>query len=307
MCLIDWLTVPSDMQLIRQGDDGNHAWTKELSGREKQILGLSAAGLVDKNIATDLDISVNTLRTYWARIRRKSGNLPRAALTAEFVRRQFTVREAELSTPDLKPLLSDTADPEKLRRTAIYYATAFQRIEESLRRVYHASKVLAAYPRQGFRASDESELFKLVCKILVDEGGYVIAWVALPVDDEGKSVRIAEAYSHQPLNFNDFQMSWGENPLGRGAVGTAFRTGKTKVIKDFLGDPTTAPWRNTAIKYGFQSAAALPLLNGSETIAVICAYAHEPDAFDENELSLLELVANDFAISLLELQKTAKT
>jgi len=56
-----------------------------LSEREKQVLSLAASGFLDKEIGRELGISLNTLRTYWARIRVKAGVGPRAALAAAFV------------------------------------------------------------------------------------------------------------------------------------------------------------------------------------------------------------------------------
>ncbi len=55
-----------------------------LSDRERQVLSLAAAGFIDKQIGEQLGISLNTLRTYWTRIRAKGGDVPRAALAVAF-------------------------------------------------------------------------------------------------------------------------------------------------------------------------------------------------------------------------------
>jgi DNA-binding CsgD family transcriptional regulator len=70
----------------------------ELSGRERQILGMAAAGMLDKQIGLELGLSLNTLRTYWARIRAKLGDASRAALVAEFVKTDLH-REDQADTP----------------------------------------------------------------------------------------------------------------------------------------------------------------------------------------------------------------
>ncbi|HXH61569.1 MAG TPA: LuxR C-terminal-related transcriptional regulator, partial [Fimbriimonadaceae bacterium] len=56
-----------------------------LSKRERQVIGLAAAGLADKQIGQELDVSINTLRTYWTRIREKVGSSSRPALVAAYV------------------------------------------------------------------------------------------------------------------------------------------------------------------------------------------------------------------------------
>lgn len=53
---------------------------ESLSGREREVLSLAATGRIDKEICAELGISPNTLRTYWARIRAKLGEVPRSAL-----------------------------------------------------------------------------------------------------------------------------------------------------------------------------------------------------------------------------------
>ena len=59
-----------------------------LSNREREVLSLASAGYVDKWIAARMGVSANTLRTYWARIRGKLGEVPRTALVAAFVERE---------------------------------------------------------------------------------------------------------------------------------------------------------------------------------------------------------------------------
>jgi hypothetical protein len=46
---------------------------------------MAAAGFIDKQIGQELGVSLNTLRTYWARIRLKVGEAPRTALAAAYM------------------------------------------------------------------------------------------------------------------------------------------------------------------------------------------------------------------------------
>ena len=59
---------------------------ERLSPREAQVLGLAADGLLDKQIAANLGVTENTMRTYWRRIRTKVGEAPRGALAALYAR-----------------------------------------------------------------------------------------------------------------------------------------------------------------------------------------------------------------------------
>lgn len=60
----------------------NPAEARPLSQRERQILDLSARGLTDKAIASELGISLGTLYTYWTRVRQKLNASSRAELAA---------------------------------------------------------------------------------------------------------------------------------------------------------------------------------------------------------------------------------
>ncbi len=50
-----------------------------LAPRECQILELTAAGLIDKEIASKLGISIGTIRTYWERIKSKLNSRTRSS------------------------------------------------------------------------------------------------------------------------------------------------------------------------------------------------------------------------------------
>jgi DNA-binding CsgD family transcriptional regulator len=72
-----------------------------LSDRERQVLGMAAAGYLDKQIGQELGVSLNTLRTYWSRIRGKMGEAPRAALAAV-----YTANETQSPELDASPEIS---------------------------------------------------------------------------------------------------------------------------------------------------------------------------------------------------------
>ncbi len=61
---------------------------KNLSARELSVLELSSKGLTDKQIASDLGVSLGTVHTYWTRIRLKWRGKTRAEIVARFVTEQ---------------------------------------------------------------------------------------------------------------------------------------------------------------------------------------------------------------------------
>lgn len=59
----------------------------QLSGRERELLELAAAGLTTGEIANRLYLSPNTVKTYWQRLYEKLGASDRASAMAEAIRR----------------------------------------------------------------------------------------------------------------------------------------------------------------------------------------------------------------------------
>lgn len=68
----------------------------KLSPRESEVLRLASQGLLDKEIARELGLSLNTLRTYWNRIRLKAGESSRTGLATAFVSEELR-EQAETS------------------------------------------------------------------------------------------------------------------------------------------------------------------------------------------------------------------
>lgn len=53
------------------------------------------------------------------------------------------------------------------------------------------------------------------------------------------------------------------------------------------------PWRTDALERGYQSSAAIPLVQGDTIYGVLNVYADRSDAFDDEERELLQELADD--------------
>ena len=63
-------------------------------------------------------------------------------------------------------------------------------------------------------------------------------------------------------------------------------------------DPRFLPWRDLAARLGYRSVAALPLRCDGKLTGALTIYAGEPDAFDSEEIGLLEELAEDLSYGL---------
>jgi PAS domain S-box-containing protein len=167
--------------------------------------------------------------------------------------------------------------------------------------------VLRAAQRALLRADDEAELLDSICRIAVDEAGYRLAWVGFARDDPGRTVRPVAEVGYDAGYPGSITVTWDNTPLGRGPTGTAIRTGRPVVGRNFLTDPELVPWRDEALRHGFTSSVALPLRAHGRTFGALSIYATTPNAFSAEDVDLLAGLADDLAFGITTLRTRAAT
>jgi len=171
------------------------------------------------------------------------------------------------------------------------------------RQMERARDVLAECARVLVRATEERQLLRDMCRIAVEKGGYLMAWVGLTHEDARRSIQPVASDGRDAGYVESMQFSWGDEPSGRGPAGEAVRAGRTQTIRDSRTDPSFAPWRDAALARGYRAVASLPLKIDGATFGVLSIYAAEPGAFDEGEVRLLEELADDIAYGVGNLRR----
>ena len=183
--------------------------------------------------------------------------------------------------------------------------TERKRLEATLRQASRALKAITECHQALIRATDEMELLNEVCRIIVEVGGYRMAWVGYVENDAHKSVRPVAQTGFDEGYVEKLNLTWADKARGRGPVGAAIRLGEPVVIRNTLTDRNFDPWRQEALKRNFRSVLGLPLI-GAAPFGTLCIYAEEPDAFDEEEINLLLGLANDLAYGIMALRGRAE-
>lgn len=183
--------------------------------------------------------------------------------------------------------------------------TERKQMEEEIRRVNRALKVLSKSNEAVVRAADEATLLKEICRLLVEEGGYRLAWVGFAEHDAAKTVRPVAQAGFEEGYLETVTITWDDSEAGRGPTGTAIRTGRPAVVGNVLTDPTYAPWREEAVRRGYASSIALPLTVGGQTVGALSIYAQEPNAFAPDEVGLLCELASDLVFGIQALRVRA--
>ena len=182
--------------------------------------------------------------------------------------------------------------------------TARRHGERDLKKVNRALFTLSMCNHVLVRTRNEPDLLNAICQLIVETGGYRMVWVGFPELDAENTVRPIAKYGHDDGYLTDAKISWGDNDFGRGPTGTAIRTGAVQVNQNYFSNTAMAPWREAALKRGYQSSIALPLKGSTGTLGSLTIYASEPDAFNESEVTLLKELAEDltFGIEILRIR-----
>jgi PAS domain S-box-containing protein len=170
--------------------------------------------------------------------------------------------------------------------------------ENELARLNRTLKAISESNQAMMRARDEQGFMDEVCRIIVESCGYAMVWIGLAERDEGQTVRPAAYSGFEEGYLETLHITWADSERGRGPTGTAIRTGKVSLCRNMRTDPAFAPWRDEALKRGYASSIALPLMGEERAFGALMIYFREPDPFSAEELDLLAELASDLAYGI---------
>ncbi len=179
-------------------------------------------------------------------------------------------------------------------------------VEERFRKADRAYRMLSECNQAVIRQAEESELLHHICRIVVEVGGYRMAWVGFAEHDEKKTVRPVAHAGYDDGYLYKAGITWADEEKGRGPTGTAIRTGETCISKNAFQNPLFEPWRMDAYQRGFASSIALPLAIEGKTAGALTIYAPEPDAFDEREVLFLKNLSENLAYGITSIRSTTE-
>lgn len=180
--------------------------------------------------------------------------------------------------------------------------TAFKHAESVLRKMNRILMLLSACDDALVRTDNIQELLQEVCFLIVEIGGYRLAWIGYKLDDPARTVQVVAQNGFDNGYIEAARITWGGGPYGQGPTGVAIRSGQAQVVQDIHGAPGFGVWQTEAQKRGYASTAALPLVIDGETIGALNIYASETDAFREEDIALLMELAGNLAYGIKSLR-----
>jgi len=185
--------------------------------------------------------------------------------------------------------------------------TDSKRAESYLKRANAALRTVSECNQAVARATDETLLLNDVCRLMLELGGYRLAWIGFAEDDPERSVRPVAECGFGDDYVGSLQLSWADSDSGRGPTGTAIREARPVICRNIALDPHFARWRDAALRHGLASSCALPLMAvDGRCFGALSVYSADADAFDDEEVQLLSELSGDLAFGLRVLRERAE-
>ncbi|WP_411966368.1 bacterio-opsin activator domain-containing protein [Haloferax sp. YSMS24] len=134
------------------------------------------------------------------------------------------------------------------------------------------------------RESSRSSVERAVCERLVVGGDYSLAWVGEPTVS-GDSITLRSRATADGAGTVDTAVS--DRTLETHPAWKAIQTGASHVVQNIVTAPARGQWRQQALREGFQSCCAIPLVHDERVHGVLVVYADEPSAFTDRERQVL--------------------
>jgi PAS domain S-box-containing protein len=158
--------------------------------------------------------------------------------------------------------------------------------------------VLSATNKAIVRIHDKSDLLIEICRVLVEIGGFRMAWAGF-INPEKHSIEPLASYGYVDGYLDTIPLSTDDIPEGRGPTGTALRERRYNICNDIACDPRMAPWQAGALERGYHSLAAFPFAQDTKSPGVIAFYASEPGFFTDPIIRLLDELSMDLSFALV--------
>jgi PAS domain S-box-containing protein len=165
------------------------------------------------------------------------------------------------------------------------------RVNRALRLLYAAGQLLV-------KAETENDLLQDICRLIVETGGYRLAWVGL-ADGNPDGVVRPHAFAG---NDDILRVSWSGQPHERRSF-HLLNTTQPTISKNVGNDQFFMP-RKGGLPEGYAAVINLPLQHNAQIFGELHIYAASQDAFDHEEARLLGRLAGDLAFGIVAQRST---
>jgi len=173
---------------------------------------------------------------------------------------------------------------------------ALRHSESHLRRVNRALRTLSAGNETLMRAASEQELLDRMCRVMVEVGGHVLAFIGDQAPG-GELVDVRAWAGPDEIGLSDCVRRGLCRPLV-----AAIDQNRPVVIHDMSRDPNCRACGGRLRTCGVGSGAVLPLQSDGERLGALFICSNDLAAFDDDEVQLLNDLGGDLAYGIRALR-----
>lgn len=136
-------------------------------------------------------------------------------------------------------------------------------------------------------ADSEATMVPQIMDFLIQGGGVDGAWLGHP-DSNGKIVFTASAGEGMAEYLATITIGVDDDtPEGQGPAGRAWRTKEVQITPDWGEDSSIGPWRKQARPFGWNSSAAIPLVDSGGRRRILALMSRERGFFGHSDQQLI--------------------
>jgi PAS domain S-box-containing protein len=166
--------------------------------------------------------------------------------------------------------------------------------EAHIQRVNQAYALLSGVNEAIVRIRDTEQLYAEVCRITVEVGGFLMAWVG-QLNSSGDAVIPIAAAGHNAgyIEHRPVLLQQSVSPMA-----VALRTGQLVVANDISKASLPPEWLHAATQRGYRAVAVLPIPLAGQPRHFLAVYCNTVDRFDTEQTTLLTRLAQDLGFAL---------
>jgi diguanylate cyclase (GGDEF)-like protein/PAS domain S-box-containing protein len=188
--------------------------------------------------------------------------------------------------------------------TLVRDITANKTADDRIRRLNRVYAMLSGINALIVKARDRDELFTQACRIAVEDGGFLMAWIGVVdrITMEVKAVASAGATQGFLALVNRRYAMYEGAPNGNAFGARVIRDKKAAISNDLQSDPDVV-FKEEHANRGARSLAMLPFQAGGDVVGMFTLYSAEAGFFDEQELTLLTSLAGNIGFAIDHIDK----
>jgi signal transduction histidine kinase len=171
-----------------------------------------------------------------------------------------------------------------------------------------AEEEVKIYTREIFALADSSNvisavpltenLYEAICNIAIRNFDLKMVWLGLLEKGSYNVIPVAQA-GFEESYLSDIKITWDNSPTGMGPTGMAIKTKGSRVMNNIDSDPAYVPWREEALKRGYRSSMAVPLINSeAEVIGTLNFYSDKPGFFTKRRINIFHVFSNYASVAI---------